>query len=199
METSPRKLNKKFSYKDYLTWTYEKERWELIDGIAYDMGPAPVREHQNILGKLFRVISDITDKGSCETYIAPFDVRLTEGAKLEDLTDEDITTLVQPDISVFCNTELLDDKGAHGAPDLIVEILSPSTGYKDQTTKLALYERYHVEEYWLVNGDVPSVMVYRIGSDGFFKKPDYYRIDESINSSVLGGADIPLKLFVRKK
>ncbi len=80
-----------------------------------------------------------------------------------------------------------------------MEILSPSTGYKDQTTKLALYERYHVKEYWLVNGDVPSVMVYRLGSDDFYKKPDYYRIDESVNSRVLGGADIPLMLFVRKK
>ena len=199
METSPRKLNKKFSYKDYLTWTNESERWELISGDAYDMSPAPRREHQRILLSLAKIISDITDNVSCETYIAPFDVRLTEGAELEDIIDEDITTVVQPDISVFCNTELLDDKGAHGAPDLVVEILSPSSGYKDQTTKLALYERYHVKEYWLVNGDVPSVMVYRLGSDNFYKKPDYYRIDESINSSVLGGADIPLMLFVRKK
>ncbi|MCF6336100.1 MAG: Uma2 family endonuclease [Spirochaetales bacterium] len=62
-----------------------------------------------------------------------------------------------------------------------------------------MYERYQVKEYWLVNGDILSVMVYRLGSDGFYKKPDYYCIDESVNSSVLGGADIPLMLFVRKK
>ncbi|MCF6335113.1 MAG: Uma2 family endonuclease [Spirochaetales bacterium] len=200
MQSSPRKLNEKFTYKDYLSWTNDNERWELIDGIAYDMSPAPIRQHQEIQGKLFRLISDITDKGRCETYIAPFDIRLSEEFESVDYEeDENITTVVQPDISVFCNTEILDEKGAHGAPDLVVEILSPSTGYKDQTTKLALYERYRVKEYWLVNGDIPSVMVYRLGSDDFYKKPDYYRIDESVNSSVLGGADIPLVLFVRKK
>jgi len=212
MHSSPKKLDQSFTYKDYLLWS-EDERWELIDGIAYDMSPAPMREHQRILLSLAKIISDITDKGACETYIAPFDVRLPERAELEDIIDEDITTIVQPDISVFCNTELLDDKGAHGAPDLVVEILSPevagasrklvsdqpSTGYKDQTTKLALYERYHVKEYWLVNGDIPSVMVYRLGDDTKFGKPDYYRIGEDVFSKVLGGENIPLLLFTGKK
>ncbi|MEA1911277.1 MAG: Uma2 family endonuclease [Spirochaetota bacterium] len=200
METSPQKLNREFTYKDYLSWTNDKERWELIDGVAYDMSPAPTRNHQNILGKLFRLISDITDKGKCETYVAPFDIRLSEVPELDSSPeDEDVSTVVQPDISVFCNPELLDGRGAHGSPDLVIEILSPSTGYKDQTTKLALYERFHVKEYWLVNGDVPSVMVYRLGLDGVFGKPDYYRIDEKVHSKVLGGVDISLSLFVSKK
>ena len=133
------------------------------------MSPAPSRNHQSILLLLAKVISDITDKGQGETYIAPFDIRLSEVSEIENsFKDEDITTIVQPDISVFCNMEILDNKGAHGAPDLVVEILSsevagasrklvsdqPSTGYKDQTTKLALYERHQVKEYWL---DIPLV------------------------------------------
>jgi Uma2 family endonuclease len=198
MHSSPKKLDQRFTYKDYLLWP-DDERWELIDGMAYDMSPAPTRRHQSILGKLFRVISEITDKGKCETYMAPFDIRLNDPSNsLESAGYENITTVVQPDISVFCQPDILDERGAHGAPDLVVEILSPSTSYKDQTTKLALYERYGVKEYWLVNGDIPSVMVYRIGENRVFDKPDYYRFDESVNSIVLGGVDIPLKLFVDK-
>lgn len=199
MHSSPKKLDQRFTYKDYLLWS-DDERWELIDGAAYDMSPAPSRKHQSILGKLFRIISEITDKGQCETYIAPFDIRLSESSDLNDrLEDEDVATVVQPDLSVFCRPELLDDRGANGSPDLVIEILSPSNGYKDQTTKLDLYEHHQVKEYWLVNGDIPSVMVYRLGEDGKFGKPDYYRIDEDVFSKVLGGVDIPLLLFVEKE
>lgn len=199
MQSSPTKLNQRFTYKDYLSWP-DDERWELIDGIAYDMSPAPSRNHQRILLLLAKIISDITDKGKCETYIAPFDIRLSETHDLDNSPEyEDTSTVVQPDLSVFCNSELLDDNGAHGAPDLVIEILSPSTGYKDQTTKLALYEKHRVKEYWLVNGDIPSVMVYRLEASEFFGKPDYYSIDEKVHSNVLGGVDIPLLLFVGKK
>ena len=192
MDTSPKKLNQKFTYKDYLLWS-DDERRELVDGVAYDMSPAPGRSHQSILGRMFRIISDIIDKGRCETYVAPFDVRFS------DKEDEEITTVVQPDISVFCNPELLDDRGAHGAPDLVVEILSPATSYKDQTVKLALYECYKVKEFWIVNGDVPNVMVYRLGRDGKFEKPDYYRIDEDVYSKVLQDARVPVSSFLKKK
>lgn len=75
MQLSPKNLNHLFTYKDYLSWTNDNESWKLIEGIAYDISPAPRREHQRILLSLAKVISDITDKGSCETYIAPFDIR----------------------------------------------------------------------------------------------------------------------------
>lgn len=198
-----------FTYADYRTWP-EDERWELIDGVAWNMSPAPARSHQRILLDLARIIADITDSGSCDTYIAPFDVRLPdEPAAVADradraqptsgASDETTTTVVQPDISVFCNTELLDEAGAHGAPDLIVEILSPSTSYKDQTHKLALYERHRVREYWIVNGEARWVMVYRIGADKQYRKPDYYRAGqdgEVIFSDVLAGAGIPVDSFL---
>lgn len=156
------------------------------------MSPAPRRTHQRVLLAFARVLSDITDGGSCETYIAPFDVRLPE----ESVADDEVQTVVQPDIVVYCRPERLDDRGAIGAPDLAVEILSESTGYKDQTVKLALYERHGVREYWLVNADAGHVMVYRLNEEGKYGKPDYYLRSECGVSEVLGGAEIPLADFI---
>ena len=180
-----------YSYADYLTWP-DEERWELIDGVPYDVSPAPRRRHQRVLLDLARLISDITDKGPCQTYVAPLDVRLPE----ESTADEEIITVVQPDIVVYCRPERLDERGAVGAPDLAVEILSESTGYKDQTAKLALYERHGVREYWIVNADAGHVMVYRLNGEGKYGKPDYYLRSESAVSEVLGGVKIPVAGFI---
>jgi Uma2 family endonuclease len=185
----PKEKEGLFTYGDYYRWD-DGERWELIDGVAYNMSPAPTRKHQAILLNLSREIADITDRGSCETYIAPFDVRFTA----DDQTD----TVVQPDISVFCEQEKLDERGAVGAPDLVVEILSPSTSHKDLSDKLRLYESRGVREYWIVNGEGPWVMVYRLGGDGRegrYGKPDYYRPGDGIKSDVLG-AEIGVDQFL---
>jgi len=107
-----------------------------------------------------------------------------------------VETVVQPDIAVFCNEDLLDERGAHGPPDIAVEILSSSTGYKDITDKLSLYERHGVREYWVLNGEAGFVMLYRLSSNGSYEKPDYYRFGESLRSDVLGGAEIALKRFI---
>ncbi len=160
------------------------------------MSPAPTPEHQTILGRLFRKIADITDRTGCMTLVAPLDVRLSDDPSTDE---DDVPTVVQPDISVFCDRSRLDDKGAGGAPDLIVEILSPSTGYKDQTTKLALYERHGVREFWIVNGDAGWVMVYRLEGDGRYGKPDYYHRDEAVRSDVLGGAEIDADSFLKPR
>ncbi len=191
----PKEQANGYTYGDYKSWP-DDERWELIDGVAWNMSPAPSPGHQTILGGLFRKLSDITDRTGCTTFIAPFDVRLPDGAAQ---SEDDTPTVVQPDISVFCDPSRLDDKGAHAAPDLVVEILSPSTGYKDQTDKLSLYERHGVREYWVVNGDAGWVMVYRIQPDGRYGKPDYYRRDESIRSDVLAGAEIAASSFLPTK
>ena len=140
------KTTEKYTYADYLTWP-DEERWELINGHAYDMSAAPSRRHQDVLGRLFRLIADFFDGRACRVYIAPFDVRLSE-----DYSDDHlIENVVQPDLSVFCNDDRLDDKGAVGAPDLAVEILSPSTSTKDLKTKLLLYQKFGVREYWIVD------------------------------------------------
>jgi len=171
-----------YTYADYLQWP-EGERWELIDGVAWDMSPAPRRSHQKILGLLFWLIADRTDDSPCETYVAPFDVRLPDHP--EGGADESVSTVVQPDISVFCDSARLDDRGALGAPTLVVEILSPSTSYKDQTDKLALYERHGVREYWLVHPTDRTVRIYRLGADGLFGKDEVFDATMAIRSAVL--------------
>jgi len=212
--SNPKPKPAPFTYADYINWP-EDERWELINGQPYDMSPVPTRKHQKILGNLFRIIADITDKSTCETYVAPFDIRLSEikpddtekniqivknkevqGEDNSQQEDNTITTVVQPDISVFCNKEFLDEQGACGAPDLAVEILSQHTSYKDQTAKLNLYEKHGVKEYWVVNGEAPFVMIYRLDKNGTYKKPDYYKAGEQAESTVLGGEKIALNRFI---
>jgi Uma2 family endonuclease len=177
-----------FTYADYLQWP-DEQRWELIHGIAYNMSPAPGTAHQRVVGEVFRRIADLTDNGPCETFIAPFDVRLSAGAPGETAeADEAVETVVQPDISVFCDPEKTDERGAKGAPDLVVEVLSPATAHKDQTEKLRLYEETGVREFWIVNAEAAYVMVYRRGSSGGFGKPDYYTREERVDSEVLNAS-----------
>ena len=136
----------KYTYGDYLTWC-DEERWELIDGVPYNMTPAPSRAHQGISVELARQMANYLVGKTCRIYTAPFDVRLPKGEE----KDERIKTVVQPDLLVVCDESKLDDRGCKGAPDLIVEILSPHTAVKDMKTKRDLYERVGVEEYWLID------------------------------------------------
>ena len=138
--------SEKYTYADYLTWP-DAERWELIDGYPYDMSVAPNRKHQEILGELYREFSNFLDHRPCRVYIAPFDIRLSE-----DYSDKHlIENVVQPDLSVFCQMDRLDERGAVGAPTLAVEVLSLATTQKDIKTKLLLYQKYGVAEYWIVD------------------------------------------------
>ena len=107
----PRNKPGTFTYADYLTWP-ENERWELIDGETWNMSPAPTPEYQILVGNIFCKIAEITDDRPCETYLSPFDVRLSEQ---NVNADEETTTVVQPDISVFYNPDLID--GRFAKPD----------------------------------------------------------------------------------
>ena len=137
--------NRKQSYADYQTWP-DDERYEIIDGIVYAMN-APLRVHQEILLEMARQFANYLKGKPCKVYIAPFDVRFTDRAKNED----EIFDVVQPDLSVICDHDKLDDKGCLGSPDLVVEILSPSSASYDNIKKRALYEKYGVKEFWLVH------------------------------------------------
>ena len=110
----------RYTYADYLEWD-EKERVELIDGAPLMMAP-PSRKHQEISGEIYRQLANFLRGKGCRVYAAPFGVRLFERA--ED-GPEDVDTVVEPDITVVCDRDKLDDQGCKGAPDLIVEILSP--------------------------------------------------------------------------
>ena len=129
-----------YTYGDYRKWP-DEERWELIEGIAWNMSPAPGRLHQEILGEFFQRIKNYVDNGNCKVYAAPFDVLLPAIGEIEE---DDATTVVQPDISVICDTGKLTEKGCTGAPDWIVEILSPGTSKKDFNDKMALYAKHRV-------------------------------------------------------
>lgn len=136
----------RFTYRDYLTWP-EEERWKLIDGVAYEMAPAPSRSHQEILLELSRQVATFFLGQPCRVYMAPFDVRLPRSNE----ADEQIDTVAQPDLAVICDPSKLDERGYRGAPDWIIEVLSPATAAKDQIQKRILYERVDVKEYWTVH------------------------------------------------
>ena len=152
-----KKEKKKYTYSDYCKWD-DGKRWELIEGIPYAMSPAPARKHQRILGKLYLLFGNFLKNKQCEIYPAPFDVRLNG-------KDED-DTVVQPDISVICDRSKLNDKGCVGAPDLIIEILSPSTARKDRIKKFNQYQKAGVAEYWIVDPDTESVQVHLLNEQG---------------------------------
>jgi Uma2 family endonuclease len=176
-----------FTYSDYLQWPSD-ERWELIDGVAYDMSAAPSLRHQRILGALYAEFRQQV-KDPCEVLISALDVRLPESA---EQADDRIDTVVQPDILVVCDPTKLDDRGCTGAPDLVVEVFSPHTAFKDQTEKLRAYERHGVREYWIVNPVAEYVLVFSLGVDGTYGAPASYRNPASIESRALTRVAIDL-------
>jgi Uma2 family endonuclease len=172
-------LNNRYTYRVYREWD-DTERWELIDGHAYNMTPAPSRAHQEICGELFRQFANyLTDK-TCRVYSAPFDVRLPEGNE----ADDDIASVVQPDLSIVCDRTKLDDKGCKGSPDLIIEVISPSTARKDLKEKLPLYEKVGVREYWIVDPAAKTVMVFRQNGSTGFGRPDIYTEEDRIEVGI---------------
>lgn len=150
------------TYGDYRNWP-EEVRYELVDGTAFLMSPAPSRQHQELLGELFYHVRAGLEGKPCRSYIAPFDVRLPKGNEANDLID----TVVQPDLLVVCDREKLDERGMRGAPDWVVEVLSPATAAHDQTIKLAAYERARVPEVWLVHPVDRVLTIYRLEGTRF--------------------------------
>jgi len=152
-----------YTYGDYCRFP-EDERWEIIDGQLHAMSPAPSRQHQSTSMALSAQLHAFFSTRGYEVFAAPFDVRLPETQ--ED--DDAIVTVVQPDLVVVCDENKLDDRGCRGAPDWIIEILSPSTAAKDQIVKRELFERHGVKEYWLLHPIDRMITSYRRDADGRF-------------------------------
>ncbi len=185
------KYEKVYTYGDYRQWAGD-ERWELIDGTAWNMSPAPNRYHQEISIRLEQQILLFLKDRRCKLYHAPFDVLLPDHA---EEAEDDITTVVQPDISVICDRNKLTEKGCTGAPDWIIEILSPYTSRKDMSVKYDLYRHHGVREYWIVDPGNGYVHVYLLDEAGNYPVyPAVYLRDAVIQCSVLEGLSIDLNM-----
>jgi len=185
--------NERWTYADYLTWP-DDERWEIIDGVVYAMSPGPGTRHQDISWHLTLQIGAHLDDKPCKAFTAPFDVRLSE--QLES-SDNYIETVVQPDIIVVCDRSKLDERGCNGAPDLIIEILSPSTAKQDTLLKFNLYQKHGVKEYWMVHPNDQTVLVFKLLDSGLYGRADMYVSGDVIAVPMLGSLEIDLtKVFV---
>lgn len=163
----------------------EGQRAELIDGKIYDMAP-PSRMHQKLATKLASIIDRyISDNsGKCEVYSAPFAVFLNEDDK----------TYVEPDVSVICDPNKLDDKGCNGAPDWIIEIVSPSSQRMDYLTKLFKYRTAGVREYWIVNPMTEIVQTYLFEGT---EDSTQYSFDEEIPVGIYSGFKINIEELLK--
>ena len=146
------------TYADYLTWSADHGD-ELINGIAYIREPpAPSPPHQEIVVELCRQAANALQGKPCRAYVAPFDVRLPKAGEADDQID----TVVQPDVLIVCDCTKLDERGMRGAPDWVAEVLSPTTAGHDQIIKLPAYERAGVPEVWLIHPTDRTLIIYRL-------------------------------------
>lgn len=158
-------LNGTYTYADYLLWQFE-ERLELIKGKIFKMSPAPNTQHQAILGKLHLQVGSFFTNHYCQVFFAPFDVRFPR--KGQAMSDQRIFTVVQPDLCVICDESKIDNRGCLGAPDLVVEILSPGNSKKEVDNKFDLYQESGVQEYWIVQPEEKNVLIFTLNDSGVF-------------------------------
>ncbi|CAI8832262.1 Uma2 family endonuclease [Methylocaldum szegediense] len=184
--------SERHTYADYLSWP-EDVRYELIDGRAYLMASAPNLEHQDVVGEIYRQLSNALEGKPCRLFVAPVDVRLPKA----DESDDSIDTVVQPDVLVVCDASKLDRRGVRGAPDFVVEVLSPLTASHDHVLKRRVYERAGVREYWLVHPIDRMVTIYRL-LDGEYGKPDVQELSGETAVGVLEGVSVAWDDLVRR-
>ncbi len=185
------KEKERYTFADYLTWD-ENERIEIIGGEAFLMA-APSSKHQEISMEISRQLANFLVGKPCRVYPAPFNVRLFEK---DGDAPEDVDTVVEPDISVICDRSKIDARGCKGAPDLIVEILSPSSLRNDRLVKLRLYQRAGVREYWIADPENKTVQVFLLNSNGILYPHEDYGQKDIAKVNVLDECFIELdKVF----
>lgn len=176
----------RYTLADALSWD-ERDRIELIDGYPVMMAP-PIRIHQWAVTALVSQLYNYLKGKKCQVYAAPFAVRLFEESGDRP---EDVDTMVEPDISVICDPGKLDDIGCKGAPDLVIEVLSPSTTRHDRFTKFNLYQRAGVREYWIVDPAGKSVQVFAL-EDGRYSAKDFGGPGDQLRSGIFEDCVIDL-------
>ena len=184
------KIDTKYSYADYLTWN-DDGRWEIIDGVAYSLA-SPSDIHQEILGELFAEFRNYLKGKKCRAYVAPFDVSLP--SEKQDGNDK-IYDVVQPDIIIVCDKEKISRKGCKGSPDIVIEILSPSTASKDCLRKRILYEKNKINQYWIIDPDEQEVYILKLAGHGMYGHPERYGKEDKIKVENFEGLEIDLKLI----
>jgi len=183
-------MNGRYSYADYLTWKL-KERVELIKGKITKMSPAPRVNHQkvswNISGIFFNYFKDKT----CKAFSAPIDVSLYDKKKSVK-QNQDVFTVVQPDLCVICDLEKLNEYGCMGAPDLIIEILSPGNSKKEMRTKYDLYEEAGVREYWVADPEHQTVHIFVMDETEHYKTAGIYVSDDVMTAQIFPDLHVDL-------
>jgi len=188
MELADIDLSQEYSYADYLQWTFE-ERLELIKGKIFKMSPAPSPVHQRVSAEIMRELSNFLKRKPCAVYSAPFDVRLPHRSK----RDKDIITVVQPDICVICDPAKVDARGCLGAPDIIIEILSPGNSKKELKNKYEVYEESGVKEYWMIAPEMAAGFVYILNPDGRYEGVRPLFDENVLTTPILPGFELDLE------
>ncbi|CAA7601719.1 Restriction endonuclease type II-like [Acididesulfobacillus acetoxydans] len=179
---------RKYTYADYLTWP-EGDRWEIIDGVPY-MQVAPIWQHQSVSRELLRQFSNYLLHKPCQVFASPFDLRLSN----LDTKDEDTTEVYQPDLTIICDKDKLSKTGFCGVPEMVIEILSPSTAKTDKLLKFNAYESFGVKEYWIVEPDTKLVNAFILQGDGRYGRIEVYTEDDEVKVSIFPDFAIDLKL-----
>ncbi|WP_194975263.1 Uma2 family endonuclease [Aquiflexum lacus] len=178
----------KYSYADYLTWQMD-EMVEIIKGKVFkSAAAAPRRIHQKVSLKISNKLFNFLENRPCEVYAAPFDVRLPVKSK----RNEDIFTVVQPDICVVCDRNKLDEAGCVGAPDLIIEILSPGNNRKELKYKYEVYEESGVQEYWVIHPNEQTLLIYSL-TNGSYIASKLFSPGDIVNSECIEGFSLDLE------
>jgi Uma2 family endonuclease len=180
MQFSDLDLTKTYTYADYLKWTFE-ERLELIKGYVFKLSPAPAEIHQPISQKANNALYNYFYNKPCEVYAAPFDVRLVR----KSATDKEIINVVQPDICVICDLSKIDKKGCIGAPDIVVEILSPGNNKTELKYKYEVYEEAGVKEYWIIQPSEKTFFRYILNEEGQFEPTRLLTLGDEVTSLLL--------------
>jgi Uma2 family endonuclease len=182
-----------YTYADYYKWKF-LERLELLRGKIVRLAAANTK-HQRVSMKLGYMIYGFLRGRSCEVFLPPYDVRLPVKNRKRD---DQITTVVQPDVTVFCDPAKIDERGACGIPDLLVEVLSPGNSQYDLRDKFDVYQEANVKEYWIVNPIQESVMVCLLEKEGQFAPSKILTGEQKLEPLCLPGFSIEVKeLFTR--
>ncbi|RYE28243.1 MAG: Uma2 family endonuclease [Sphingobacteriaceae bacterium] len=187
MQLSDLDLSKTYTYADYYKWDFV-ERVELINGKVF-MLPTPYTLHQQVSGNLLFALANHCYKKPIKVFTAPFDIRLSKNLK----EDEDIKTVVQPDISVICDRTKIDERGCIGVPNIMIEILSPGSNKKELHNKYDIYEECGVQEYWIISPDYCTFFRYTLEESGKYNPSKLFTFGDEVTTPILPGFVLKLE------